>query len=119
MPDRVQLVDQVEMLQRQLASRPPKSEIDSLRSEFRFVPSSAHSRSFCSTRPLLTSHTLAGRYARRIQESLLSGFQRENEKAMKDIERAKARERLLEAELEKLVGPNWAVSLPSFAASDS
>lgn len=46
----------------------------------------------------------------RIQESLLSGFQRENEKAMKDLERAKARERLLEAELEKLVGPNWAVS---------
>lgn len=44
-----------------------------------------------------------------MQESLLAGFQRENEKAMRDLERARQRERLLEGELEKLLGPNWAV----------
>ncbi|CDZ97918.1 hypothetical protein [Phaffia rhodozyma] len=45
------------------------------------------------------------------KESLLSGFQREIEKASREIEKGKSRERLLESHLERLFGPTWAASL--------
>ncbi|KZS93181.1 hypothetical protein SISNIDRAFT_455158 [Sistotremastrum niveocremeum HHB9708] len=42
---------------------------------------------------------------------LLQGTQRENERCMAELERAKTREKLLEKELANLVGDNWQTNL--------
>jgi hypothetical protein len=44
-------------------------------------------------------------------ELLLHGTQRENEKAMAELERAKSREKLMERELKRFAGEDWEVGL--------
>ncbi|KAH9486092.1 hypothetical protein JR316_0000156 [Psilocybe cubensis] len=68
-------------LQTQLAQRPPIEEVQRLEKEFKNL------------------------------DLILQGTQRENEKCMADIERAKAREKMLERELTRLAGDNWQANL--------
>ncbi|KAJ7737364.1 hypothetical protein B0H16DRAFT_1379662 [Mycena metata] len=71
------LQTQVEALQAQLAQRPPIENIQELERE----------------------HKSLG--------LLLDGTQRENERCMAEIERGRAREKMLERELARLAGENW------------
>ncbi|CDO73395.1 hypothetical protein BN946_scf185013.g29 [Trametes cinnabarina] len=71
---------QIQSLQAQLAQRPPLETVQALEKEYTNL------------------------------EILLQGTQRENERCMAELERGKAREKLLERELEKLVGVNWQAS---------
>ncbi|KAH8987360.1 hypothetical protein EDB86DRAFT_2184828 [Lactarius hatsudake] len=75
------LRDQIQALQVQLAQRPPIEAIQELRKEYSNL------------------------------ELILQGTQRENERAMTELERGKQREKLLERELEKLAGGNWQANL--------
>ncbi|KAI0275233.1 hypothetical protein BC834DRAFT_39165 [Gloeopeniophorella convolvens] len=75
------LRDQIQALQAQLAQRPPIEAIQELRKEYSNL------------------------------ELILQGTQRENERAMTELERGKQREKLLERELEKLAGSNWQANL--------
>ncbi|KAG9088274.1 hypothetical protein FRC06_002149 [Ceratobasidium sp. 370] len=54
-------------------------------------------------------------------ELILQGTQRENERCMAELEKSKRRERLLEAELAKVYGDDWAshVNLPTSSPSIS
>ncbi|KAI0368925.1 hypothetical protein BV20DRAFT_968732 [Pilatotrama ljubarskyi] len=72
---------QVQALQAQLAQRPPLETVQALEKEYTNL------------------------------EILLQGTQRENERCMAELERGKAREKLLERELEKLAGANWQANL--------
>ncbi|KAI8990643.1 hypothetical protein BD414DRAFT_484351 [Trametes punicea] len=83
------LQSQIQSLQAQLAQRPPLETIQALEKEYTNL------------------------------EILLQGTQRENERCMAELEKGKAREKLLERELEKLVGANWQSNLdvPAPAAS--
>ncbi|KAI9066467.1 hypothetical protein FKP32DRAFT_1589534 [Trametes sanguinea] len=72
---------QIQSLQAQLAQRPPLETVQALEKEYTNL------------------------------EILLQGTQRENERCMAELERGKAREKLLERELEKLVGANWQSNL--------
>ncbi|KAI0673843.1 hypothetical protein C8Q78DRAFT_1019299 [Trametes maxima] len=72
---------QIQSLQVQLAQRPPLETVQALEKEYTNL------------------------------EILLQGTQRENERCMSEIDRGKAREKLLERELEKLVGANWQANL--------
>ncbi|OBZ78976.1 hypothetical protein A0H81_01319 [Grifola frondosa] len=74
------LQTQVQSLQAQLAQRPPLERIQALEKEYTNL------------------------------ELLLHGTQRENERCMVEMERGKAREKMLERELEKLAGANWQAS---------
>jgi len=75
------LRDQIQTLQVQLAQRPPIEAIQELRKEYSNL------------------------------ELILQGTQRENERAMTELERGRQREKLLERELEKLAGSNWQANL--------
>ncbi|KAJ6617627.1 hypothetical protein B0H10DRAFT_1914179 [Mycena sp. CBHHK59/15] len=75
------LQTQVEALQAQLAQRPPLETIQRLEKEYKSL------------------------------DLLLDGTQRENERCMSEIERGKAREKMLERELAKLAGENWQSAL--------
>ncbi|KAJ7080972.1 hypothetical protein B0H15DRAFT_855724 [Mycena belliarum] len=75
------LKTQVEALQAQLAQRPPVEMIEQLEKEYKSLG------------------------------LLLDGTQRENERCMSEIERGKAREKMLERELAKLAGENWQSAL--------
>jgi len=81
------LQTQVEALQAQLAQRPPLETIQRLEKEYKSL------------------------------DLLLDGTQRENERCMSEIERGKAREKMLERELAKLAGENWqsALDIPANA----
>ncbi|KAH8828137.1 hypothetical protein DL96DRAFT_1601928 [Flagelloscypha sp. PMI_526] len=86
------LTGQIHTLQTQLASRPPLERVQQLEKDYKSL------------------------------ELILQGTQRENEKAMASLDRAKAREKALENELQKLLGENWQSSLelstaPSIAPS--
>ncbi|KAJ7236872.1 hypothetical protein B0H12DRAFT_1204452 [Mycena haematopus] len=72
---------QVEALQAQLNQRPPLETIQQLEKEYKSLG------------------------------LLLDGTQRENERCMSEIERGKAREKMLERELAKLAGENWQSAL--------
>ncbi|KAJ7847823.1 hypothetical protein B0H14DRAFT_908413 [Mycena olivaceomarginata] len=72
---------QVEALQAQLSQRPPLETIQRLEKEYKSL------------------------------DLLLDGTQRENERCMSEIERGKAREKMLERELAKLAGENWQTAL--------
>ncbi|PPQ89981.1 hypothetical protein CVT25_009620 [Psilocybe cyanescens] len=74
-------------LQTQLAQRPPIEEVQRLQKEYKNL------------------------------DLILQGTQRENEKCMADIERAKAREKMLERELTRLAGDNWQANLEIPASS--
>ncbi|KAI0003873.1 hypothetical protein BJV74DRAFT_490907 [Russula compacta] len=75
------LRDQIQALQAQLAQRPPIEAIQELRKEYGNL------------------------------ELILQGTQRENERAMTELERSRQREKLLERELEKIAGGNWQANL--------
>jgi len=75
------LQDQIRTLQAQLAQRPPIGAIQELRKEYSNL------------------------------ELILQGTQRENERAMTELERSRQREKLLERELERLAGSNWQANL--------
>ncbi|KAI0253202.1 hypothetical protein BJV78DRAFT_1194919 [Lactifluus subvellereus] len=75
------LRDQIQALQAQLTQRPPIEAIQELRKEYSNL------------------------------ELILQGTQRENERAMTELERGRQREKLLERELEKLAGGNWQANL--------
>ncbi|KAF7366307.1 hypothetical protein MSAN_00886900 [Mycena sanguinolenta] len=75
------LQTQVEALQAQLSQRPPLETIQQLEKEYKSL------------------------------DLLLNGTQRENERCMAEIERGKAREKMLERELARLAGENWQSSL--------
>ncbi|KAH9964104.1 hypothetical protein BC827DRAFT_1154103 [Russula dissimulans] len=83
------LQDQIQALQAQLAQRPPIEAIQELRKEYSNL------------------------------ELILQGTQRENERAMTELERSRQREKLLERELEKLAGSNWQANLEIAAAGIS
>ncbi|KAJ7173005.1 hypothetical protein C8R43DRAFT_978183 [Mycena crocata] len=83
------LQTQVEALQALLAQRPPLEEVQQLHKDNKSL------------------------------ELLLVGTQRENERSMSEIERGKAREKMLERELAKLAGENWQSSLDIAPASAS
>ncbi|KAJ7677605.1 hypothetical protein B0H17DRAFT_1334210 [Mycena rosella] len=83
------LQTQVESLQAQLAQRPPLETIQQLEKEYNSLG------------------------------LLLDGTQRENERCMSEIERGKAREKMLERELAKLAGENWQSALDIAPASAS
>lgn len=104
----MQLRDQIQALQAQLAQRPPIEAIQELRKEYSNL------------------------------ELILQGTQRENERAMTELERlvspaivwemvvnssccsidrGRQREKLLERELEKLAGSNWQVRVLSTQSS--
>ncbi|KIK02544.1 hypothetical protein K443DRAFT_677494 [Laccaria amethystina LaAM-08-1] len=72
---------QVQILQDQLAQRPPLETIQELDREYKNL------------------------------ELLLQGTQRENERCMAELERAKTREKMLERELTRLAGENWQSNL--------
>ncbi|KAI0334022.1 hypothetical protein GY45DRAFT_1270772 [Cubamyces sp. BRFM 1775] len=72
---------QIQSLQAQLAQRPPLETVQALEKEYTNL------------------------------EILLQGTQRENERCMAELERGKAREKMLERELEKLAGANWQTNL--------
>jgi len=71
----------IQTLQDQLAQRPPLETIQELEREYKNL------------------------------ELLLQGTQRENERCMSELERGKAREKMLERELARLVGENWQAAL--------
>ncbi|KAK7042163.1 hypothetical protein R3P38DRAFT_2692733 [Favolaschia claudopus] len=75
------LKTQITTLQAQLAQRPPIERVQDLEKEYKSL------------------------------ELLLSGTQRENERCMAEIERGKAREKMLERELTRLAGENWQSTL--------
>ncbi|KAJ6481938.1 hypothetical protein C8R45DRAFT_1003518 [Mycena sanguinolenta] len=75
------LQTQVETLQAQLNQRPPLETIQQLEKEYKSL------------------------------DLLLNGTQRENERCMAEIERGRAREKMLERELAKLAGENWQSAL--------
>ncbi|KZT02055.1 uncharacterized protein LAESUDRAFT_685852 [Laetiporus sulphureus 93-53] len=75
------LQDQIQALQAQLAQRPSMEAVQALQKEYTNL------------------------------EILLQGTQRENERSMVEIERGKAREKVLERELERLAGANWQENL--------
>jgi len=77
--DRLQT--QVQILQAQLAQRPPIEAIQDLEKEYKNL------------------------------DLLLQGTQRENERCMAELERGKTREKMLERELAKLAGENWQSAL--------
>ncbi|KAJ7240533.1 hypothetical protein C8J57DRAFT_1085748 [Mycena rebaudengoi] len=81
------LQTQVQALQGQLAERPPLETIQRLEKEYKSL------------------------------DLLLDGTQRENERCMAEIERGKAREKMLERELAKLAGENWQNALDIAPAS--
>ncbi|KAH9932108.1 uncharacterized protein BXZ73DRAFT_46978 [Epithele typhae] len=86
------LQSQVQTLQAQLASRPPLDEVQALEKEYKNL------------------------------ELILLGTQRENERSMSEIESRKAREKLLEKELERAYGSNWQANLelgPSSVSASS
>ncbi|KAI0273972.1 hypothetical protein BGY98DRAFT_1099301 [Russula aff. rugulosa BPL654] len=83
------LRDQIQALQAQLAQRPPIEAIQELRKEYSNL------------------------------ELILQGTQRENERAMTELERGRQREKLLERELEKLAGSNWQANLEIASAGIS
>ncbi|KIM38202.1 hypothetical protein M413DRAFT_447953 [Hebeloma cylindrosporum] len=79
----------IQALQDQLAQRPPIERIQELEKEYKNL------------------------------DLILQGTLRENEKSMADMERMKAREKMLERELTRLAGDNWQANLevpPSSAA---
>ncbi|KAI0706178.1 hypothetical protein BC835DRAFT_1516556 [Cytidiella melzeri] len=88
--DRVndKLQSQILQLKAQLAERPPLEIVQDLRKEYTNL------------------------------ELLLQGTQRENERCMAELERAKAREKALECHLEKLAGPNWQDNLDIMSPSN-
>ncbi|KAF5384838.1 hypothetical protein D9615_000905 [Tricholomella constricta] len=75
------LQTQIQLLQAQLAQRPPLEAVQELEKEYKNL------------------------------DLLLQGTQRENERCMAELERAKTREKMLERELTKLAGENWQSSL--------
>ncbi|KAL1749325.1 hypothetical protein HDZ31DRAFT_71119 [Schizophyllum fasciatum] len=83
------LATQVQTLLAQLAARPKQGDVEALDKEARSL------------------------------ELLLQGTQRENERAMAELERQKTREKMLENALAKFAGPNWqdALDLPSAPTS--
>ncbi|KII93008.1 hypothetical protein PLICRDRAFT_99923 [Plicaturopsis crispa FD-325 SS-3] len=85
------LKTQVQSLQALLAQRPPIETIQALEKEYKNL------------------------------ELLLAGTNRENERAMTELERGKTREKMLERELSKLAGENWQsvldISPPAAAGS--
>ncbi|KAF8899459.1 hypothetical protein BD779DRAFT_1488950 [Infundibulicybe gibba] len=81
------LQTQIQGLQAQLAQRPPLETIQQLEKEYKNL------------------------------ELLLQGTQRENERCMSELDRAKTREKMLERELAKLAGDNWQSSLDIAPAS--
>ncbi|KAJ7121121.1 hypothetical protein C8R44DRAFT_623160 [Mycena epipterygia] len=83
------LQSQVEALQAQLSQRPPLETIQRLEKEYKSL------------------------------DLLLDGTQRENERCMSEIERGKAREKMLERELAKLAGENWQSALDIAPANTS
>ncbi|KAL1664859.1 hypothetical protein GGF50DRAFT_53926 [Schizophyllum commune] len=82
------LATQVQTLLAQLAARPKPGDVAALEKEARSL------------------------------DLLLQGTQRENERAMAELERCKTREKMLENALAKFAGPNWqdALDLPSLDA---
>jgi hypothetical protein len=69
----------------------------------------------CLPRPRSSSRARVGRRpTSSIQEGLLAGFQRENEKAERELGRLRSYTRVLETELARLQGPTWAVSHAPF-----
>lgn len=74
-----QLQSQVDSLNGALRARPPIEKVQELEKEF---------------------HSL---------ELLLHGTQRENERAMAELDRVKNREKLMERELKKFAGDDWEV----------
>lgn len=75
------LQTQIQLLQAQLAQRPPIERIQELEKEYRNL------------------------------DLLLQGTQRENERCMTELDRARQREKMLENALAKLAGENWQSSL--------
>ncbi|KAL1716794.1 hypothetical protein EV715DRAFT_204549 [Schizophyllum commune] len=84
------LATQVQTLLAQLAARPKPGDVEALEKEARSL------------------------------DLLLQGTQRENERAMAELERCKTREKMLENALAKFAGPNWqdALDLPSLDAAN-
>ncbi|KAL1672351.1 hypothetical protein EV122DRAFT_284047 [Schizophyllum commune] len=84
------LATQVQTLLAQLAARPKPGDVEALEKEARSL------------------------------DLLLQGTQRENERAMAELERQKTREKMLENALAKFAGPNWqdALDLPSLDAAN-
>ncbi|RDB24412.1 hypothetical protein Hypma_008499 [Hypsizygus marmoreus] len=81
------LQTQIQLLQAQLAQRPPLETIQEFEKEYKNL------------------------------DLLLQGTQRENERCMAELERARTREKMLERELAKLAGENWQSSLDIAPAS--
>ncbi|KAG6839841.1 hypothetical protein C0991_011144 [Blastosporella zonata] len=84
------LQTQIQVLQAQIAQRPPLESVQQLEKEYKSL------------------------------DLLLQGTQRENERCMAELERARTREKMLERELARLAGDNWQVrlrSLNSFSTS--
>ncbi|KAJ3572151.1 hypothetical protein NP233_g3278 [Leucocoprinus birnbaumii] len=81
------LMTQLQLLQAQLAQRPPVEHLQALEKEYKNL------------------------------DLLLQGTQRENERCMAELERAKQREKVLEQALAKLAGENWQSSLDIAPAS--
>ncbi|KAF9450005.1 hypothetical protein P691DRAFT_702193 [Macrolepiota fuliginosa MF-IS2] len=75
------LQTQIQILHAQLAQRPPAEQIQELEKEYKNL------------------------------DLLLQGTQRENERCMAELDRAKQREKMLEQALAKLAGENWQSSL--------
>lgn len=78
-PHFLQLQSQVDSLNVALRARPPIEKVQELEKEF---------------------HSL---------ELLLHGTQRENERAMAELDRVKSREKLMERELKRFAGDDWEV----------
>lgn len=85
----LQFQAQILALQDQLRQRPPLDHVQALEREYKNL------------------------------ELLLSGTQRENERCMAELERAKSREKMLEKELARLAGENWQSSLGIPASNTS
>ncbi|KAG6845588.1 hypothetical protein H0H87_007267 [Tephrocybe sp. NHM501043] len=75
------LQTQIQVLQAQLAQRPPLETVQQLEKEYKNL------------------------------DLLLQGTQRENERCMAELDRARQREKMLERELARLAGENWQSSL--------
>ncbi|KAG6813725.1 hypothetical protein H0H92_008133 [Tricholoma furcatifolium] len=75
------LQTQIQVLQAQLAQRPPLETVQQLEREYKNL------------------------------DLLLQGTQRENERCMAELERARTREKMLERELARLAGDNWQTTL--------
>ncbi|KAH6896146.1 hypothetical protein BKA70DRAFT_1318487, partial [Coprinopsis sp. MPI-PUGE-AT-0042] len=76
-----ELTAQIESLSQALMQRPPAEELAEMRKDAKAV------------------------------DILLQGTQRENERCMAELEKAKTREKLLESKLRDLAGENWATAL--------